>query len=419
MTNHDQGSASEKEREWPQLDDGALFGLAGEVVALLRPHTEADDAAVLVTLLVAFGSAIGASAAVRVGGAEHPARLFAVLVGETAKARKGQSWRDTRRLLFLADPDWAGRGIVSGLASGEGLIAHLQRGPAATLVIEEEFARPLAAAGRDGSTLSQVIRQAWDDSTLRVMTREEPLAVQEAHVSIIGHVTLDELQHRLRLADIGNGFANRFLWVAVRRSKRLPSGGSLADEELGALAMKLGTAITTARGQGALSRTADAETLWEKIYDELAEDDPGGLLGAATARAEAQVLRLSVAYALLDSSHSVDVPHLEAAYALWRYCRASAAYIFGTSRHRDPRLERLLRAVEAAGELGLDGAAQHKALGGHQPADEVERLRKMLVAEGLAVQFPERSGGRNRMMLYEANTAAAKNATEAKKPDLP
>jgi len=53
-------SPSEKEDSapWPTLHEDALYGLAGEVVSTLDPHTEADPAAVLVSFLVAFGAAV-------------------------------------------------------------------------------------------------------------------------------------------------------------------------------------------------------------------------------------------------------------------------------------------------------------------------------------------------------------------------
>lgn len=44
--------------------------------------------------------------------------------------------------------------------------------------------------------------------------------------------------------------------------------------------------------------------LWQAIYHDLSEGKPG-LLGAVLSRAEAQVLRLSVFYALLDKSDMV------------------------------------------------------------------------------------------------------------------
>ena len=60
-------------------------------------------------------------------------------------------------------------------------------------------------------------------------------------------------------------------------------------------------------------------------------DDRPGLLGAITGRAEAQVLRLSCLYALMDQSAVVTRQHLTAAIALWDYAAQSAQYLFGDS----------------------------------------------------------------------------------------
>jgi hypothetical protein len=54
-----------------------------------------------------------------------------------------------------------------------------------------------------------------------------------------------------------------------------------------------------------------------------ASADQPGLLGALTARAEAQVIRLALLFALLDKEGSIGVAHLKAALAFWRYCEAS------------------------------------------------------------------------------------------------
>ena len=44
------------------------------------------------------------------------------------------------------------------------------------------------------------------------------------------------------------------------------------------------------------------------------------MAGAVTGRAEAQVMRISAIYALLDKSRLIRREHLEAAIALWEYC---------------------------------------------------------------------------------------------------
>ena len=77
---------------WPEpLGHDAFYGLAGEHVRALEPHSEADPAALLVQELASFGAVVGDAAYFEVEADRHPPRLFAVVVGETAKARKGTS----------------------------------------------------------------------------------------------------------------------------------------------------------------------------------------------------------------------------------------------------------------------------------------------------------------------------------------
>ena len=108
---------------WPDpLCAEAFHGLAGEVVDLIAPHSEADPAALLIQFLVAFGNAIGRGPFFEVEGDRHATNLFTLMVGETAKARKGTSWSRIRRLFTLAEEAWVRSRVESGLSSGEGLI---------------------------------------------------------------------------------------------------------------------------------------------------------------------------------------------------------------------------------------------------------------------------------------------------------
>ena len=59
-------------------------------------------------------------------------------------------------------------------------------------------------------------------------------------------------------------------------------------------------------------RDEDTEALWEEIYPELSAGGPG-LLGAITARAAPQVMRLACTYAALDRTYVISRSHLDAA----------------------------------------------------------------------------------------------------------
>jgi hypothetical protein len=76
---------------WPKsLRKEAFHGLVGEFVRTVEPHTEADPAALLVQLLVGFGNIIGRHAHFVAEADRHYMNLFAVMVGQTSKGRKGR-----------------------------------------------------------------------------------------------------------------------------------------------------------------------------------------------------------------------------------------------------------------------------------------------------------------------------------------
>lgn len=114
-------------RPWPSpLGEAAYHGLAGEIVRTIAPHSEADDAALLLQLLDGVGNLIGRGPHYRVEGDDHFTNLFVLVLGRTAKARKGTSWGRIRSLVERVDPDWAKYRVMSGLSTGEGLIEKVK-----------------------------------------------------------------------------------------------------------------------------------------------------------------------------------------------------------------------------------------------------------------------------------------------------
>lgn len=404
---------------WPAPPATAAYhGCVGELVGIIAPHSEADPVALLTHTLVMFGSVVGRSPYVRVEADEHHLNENALQIGSTSKARKGTALGRTRRVLEAVDPDWALQNIKAGLSSGEGLI-HAVRDAVTRqeplkeggkvkgrqtvlvdegvedkrlLVVESEFASTLRVMARDGNTLSPTVRQAWDTGTLRTLTKTTPAQATGAHISIIGHVTAEELRRHLDRTEVANGFLNRFLLVCVRRAQCLPEGGTLRDQDLAPLTDALRKAVHTARRAGELTRDHAARALWADVYPELSEGRPG-LLGAATSRGEAHVLRLSALYALLDQSQVIATPHLEAALALWTYCEASARFVFGDAL-ADPVADKL-HALLLAHPEGVTRSEMYDHFGRHQRAKEIARALGLLASQGRAERLePEPTGGR-------------------------
>jgi hypothetical protein len=246
--------------------------------------------------------------------------------------------------------------------------------------------------GREGNTLSAIIRRAWDSGELKVLTKNSPAEATGAHISIIGHITRDELLRYLDSTESGNGFGNRFLWCCVRRSKALPEGGHLNDADLNHLVTRLRQAIDKAAQVHEITRDEAARALWRKVYPELSDGKPG-LLGAMTSRAEAHVMRLSALYALLDCSPEVKADHLRAALALWQYCEASARFIFGEALG-DPLADEILQALRTKPE-GMTRTDISNHFGRNKNAAQIMRALKLLAEQGLACWEKQDTEGRS------------------------
>jgi hypothetical protein len=445
---------------WPApLGQEALYGLAGDVVRALEPESEADPVALLVQFLVAFGNVVGRSHKAVVEGTDHHPNLFAVLVGATSKARKGSSWARIRALFEAAEPKWAGRRVASGLSSGEGLIWHVrdpimarekvkQKGQPSTtteyeadpgeedkrlLVVEPEWAVVLRQIERQGNTLSAVLRLAWESGTLRTLTKNSPARATGAHISLLGHITADELRRYLSTTEAASGFGNRFLWLCVKRSKCLPDGGKpvdltpFVDRLQQAIAHARGAWVGMCTGLGVLGpdtdpdelidpvtgvrqqtpawemvRDAGAQQIWREVYPVLSEAGPG-LSGSMTARAEAQALRLSCVYALLDLSDKVRAEHLMAALALVQYVEESVRHVFGDSLG-DPVADELLRLLRGCPN-GMTRTEIRDYFQRNASADRIGRALGLLLQNHLARREQEQTGGRPSERWYAGSTA--------------
>jgi hypothetical protein len=260
------------------------------------------------------------------------------------------------------------------------------------LVTESEFASVLKVAGREGNTLSAVLRQAWDAGNLRTLTKNSPSRATGAHISIIGHVTRDELVAHLTSTDACNGFANRFLWIAVRRSKLLPDGGAFHLVDLDPLAARLREALAFARQAREVHRDEAAAKSWRAVYPALSEGRPG-LLGSMLARAEAQVMRLALVYALLDRSPVIAAEHLDAALCLWAYAEESVRWAVG-DLFGDAVADAIREALLFAGDEGMSRTDIGAIFGRHVKSARIDAALRTLEAAGLVTRGRRETGGR-------------------------
>lgn len=396
----------------PRLDQAAYHGPIGAMVSEVAPHTEADPAAVLVSLLSLAGAMMGDGPHVMIGASKHPPRIWPLIMGRTGSGRKGESWAVAESVLISADPSFATERLTSGLSTGEGLIAMFadakdDEGNVTALrdrrllVVEAEFGRVLTAARREGNTLSTVLRGLWDHGRAGVMTRGSPVHCQGAHLAIVAHITPHELIARLSGTDVSGGLLNRFLPVLVQRPRLLPSPPAAGLESWGP-----GFDILTMKARAAsrqLRRDAEAEEMWAGAYAAMAEDEEDGPLGEVLARGPAYAMRLALAYALLDEARHIGAEHLRAGLAVWAYAAASARRVLGAARESDAQR---LAAFLAGSSGGRTRTEIRDLFGRNKPSREIDAMLADFERAGHIAQEADRTGpGRPATLTYWSGPA--------------
>lgn len=405
---------------WPNpIAKEAFHGVIGEIVSTIEPHTEADPAAIMLQAIAMAGHLIGTGPHYKVEGTRHSTNEYVVLVGTTGKGRKGTSWGRVREVGEAAvgfGPE--GLQTINGLGSGEALISMMadkaedQDLPSVEvsnrkrlLMMEQEYAHVLKVASREGNTCSPTLRAAWDGEPISNLTKGEKNRSTGHHLSMVGHITAQELRDLLSSVEVANGTANRNLVGVVRRSRYLPEGGALTGEEVQQLGARLRQCLESVKRMGKVSviRDPQARALWGELYRSLSDGLPG-LAGSILARGEAHVTRLSLIYALLDSSSVVRVEHLLAALAVWDYCVGSVLYLFG-DKIGDTLADKILPELRDSPN-GLTRTDINRLFQGNKSSSEITRSLNILAEQGLATKTLERGTDPNQKRPTEKWVAA-------------
>lgn len=399
---------------WPSRPEAMLsHGVVGELLRRVEQETEADAVALATTFLVALGSVIGRDPHAVVDGTRHGINLFAAIIGGTSEGRKGTSLGIVRAVMRDVDADWVRDCRTPNLTSGEGLIDRVRddvwrvgvdkkTGQPEQVLVEHgvedkrllceiaELAGTMRAGRSERSTLFQVMREAWDGHDLATLTKNSRRTATEPHVSIVAHVTPEELQKLQTDADIYGGSWNRFLWIASKRARLRPHGGDFDD--LTEIQASVRSVVASARNVGRMRRTPAADRLWEAEYYRRADLRAGGVVGAIIGRAEPQLLRLSMLAAICRGESVVDVPDLAAAIALWQYCEETVRMLFAGCE--DPLVARIIDAVRA--EPGISRSALHRQTAKSMPASRFVAVLEKAVATGAIESERIETAGRPR-----------------------
>jgi hypothetical protein len=201
------------------------------------------------------------------------------------------------------------------------------------------------------------------------------------------------------------------MWILVRKIKNFPEGGPESASYLAAEITELRETLRVARTFGKMERSEKAKQYWADLYENINKDAEGAK--EIVDRAEAHMLRLSNMYATASRNPQVDLEHLLAAEALWKYSEACALQIFGVeelSREADLLLG-YLRSL--SGDKMSRTLIQNRVFHNHKTGTEITALLRILHDKGLVQYTTERIENGNTIEQWFA-TKYSNNGTPAK-----
>ena len=399
---------------WPKPI--AAIGFAGPIGAFalrVSQKSEADVNAVYVQALIAFGNLLGRRARFRVGASIHTTNQYALVVGSTGSGRKGLGG-GVACALYEHEEDRLMEPLrlrmPQGLTTGQGLIHSVRDAseapsPAPTndrsgekaprpdpgvsdkrlLVIEHEFSRVLAQLKNKESTLSATLRDFWDKGSAELLNKTSPIKATGAAISMIGHITPQELRSASTETDVFNGFLNRFLFICSRRPRLISRPEAIRGRDFEDLRAQLREALRFFETWHCeIEFSVAAEGLWDELYHEL-ESERAGKAEALLARAAPHCLRLAMIIAASQGAATIGTRDLQAARAIWRYCEDSVYHIFGRStgcKNADRIRSALIEAPNGLTRTEIN----RQLFRGNVEATRLTAALALLEAQGLAMK---------------------------------
>jgi len=303
----------------PTLRPAAFYGLLGRTARQLAAETEADEASVLLSLLVAWGNIVGPTYRMPLGSGSVGTNLYVAVLGRTG-SRKSEGLNAGHAFFSPVIPGWSPQHVLSGLSSGEGLIQHLvthagEPGDVRLLIKLSELGRLLRISQRGGETLSMVIREAWDGGALQSPRVKDPVGVDASHVSVIANITPDELAAEAQPQDWANGLINRFVLCYNESTKELPLGGEF-EAAAEPLRQQWAAVWANLPPPERMALSPEAATQWRSLYHQIRERQRQAVYPP---RLDTHILKLAMAYALADASTTVHLEDLAAGACIGEY----------------------------------------------------------------------------------------------------
>lgn len=324
-------------------------GPLGLLTTAIAPHVPWDPIAFHAQALATLGNYLGYQPFIAEGAILRRPNLFLALIGGTGSG-KGSSLRWVNWMMNIIDDAYVANRTITAVGSGQGLLAKItdpvytadKNGKQVPTILGSDDKRvlyleeELEALFNKMSTREEVekmITKAWDSGIMETTTKHESMRCTTPHVSIIGHITGDELYERLDRRLVDNGYSNRWLYVLIKSTQTMAleaqphEVGGIAE-----LARRIGKNVHQVMadpGAAEFILSPDADEAFRETASYMYERSTTGAMAKQTVRWRSQMFKMAVIHAALDGTATIAAEHFLAARAMWAYSARSTHSFLG------------------------------------------------------------------------------------------
>ena len=325
----------------------AYYGPVGDIGCLIADSVPYEPCSIVMQLLTAVGAWIGPEPFFQEGPNRLGTNTYLLVLGETGGG-KGSSLGWVNHVMRRVDSEFMDDRVVTSLASGEGLISKItdpvmgldSKGLEVTKVKGSDDKRVLVIESEAGAVFVNIamnqryekqLTSAYDGSPMESVTKSDHFKCARPHVSIIGHMTVDEWLDRLTRAQTSNGFMNRFLVCPIKSVST--NWNMTAPNEIVGLSDAIDRLKKNleafAVGPRIFELDDEAEALRVETVEWRHAHQPKGVMRSLTQRHHNHLLKLACTYAAADGTNIVNADHVRAARSVVAYSHRSLACWFG------------------------------------------------------------------------------------------
>jgi len=244
-----------------EFPDAALVGSLGDLGRVLAAGTEVPEGFLFASALTILGAMCSGELTADVG-LDSDTRLYAVLLGESAEAKKSSARKRTVEF-FESLKSTRLPHVLHGVGSAEGLARKLALHPNILLCFDE-LRSFVDKASVQGSVLLPMTTSLYEDHDWDNAVKDRDVSIRGARISLLGCATTDTYERMWTPEAIAIGFTNRqFVVGAERRDKvawPVPPDACKLGDIRSRLLTQLGRLPLT------LSMTGEARREWEEWY---------------------------------------------------------------------------------------------------------------------------------------------------------